>query len=54
MKAICYKNTLTRLPNWNPNDKVHLSQSLGLHMRMKSTLFIFMVGIAGLKEFRLA
>ena len=29
MKAICYKNTLTSLPNWNPNDKVHLSQSLG-------------------------
>jgi hypothetical protein len=29
MKAICYRNTLTNLPNWNPNDKVHLYQPLG-------------------------
>lgn len=29
MKAICYNNTLTRLPNWNPNDNVHFNQSLG-------------------------
>lgn len=29
MTAICYRNTLTNLPNWNPNDKVHLSQPLG-------------------------
>lgn len=29
MKAICYKNSLTNLPNWNPNDKLHLNQSLG-------------------------
>lgn len=29
MKAICYRNTLTNLPKWNPNDKVHLGQPLG-------------------------
>jgi hypothetical protein len=29
MKAITYNNTLTRLPNWNPNDHVHLHHKLG-------------------------
>lgn len=29
MKAICYRNTLTNLPNWNPNENVHLSHPLG-------------------------
>lgn len=29
MKALTYFNTLTKLPNWNPNDQVHISQNLG-------------------------
>lgn len=29
MKALTYFNTLTKLPNWSPNDHVHVSQKLG-------------------------
>ncbi|RZK01516.1 MAG: hypothetical protein EOO43_24440 [Flavobacterium sp.] len=29
MKAITYFNTLTKLPNWNPNSHVHVRQKLG-------------------------
>jgi hypothetical protein len=46
MKAICYTNTLTKLPNWSPNDQVHLSQKLGFAYE-DTNHFIHMYGWDG-------
>ncbi len=43
MRGITYKNTLTNLPNWNPNDEVHLSQPIGFAYET-STHFIHIYG----------
>lgn len=42
MKAICYENTKTTIPNWNPSDELEKHCPQGYAYQIDGYFYIFM------------